>query len=109
MNELCQRCDQRGIFGYRNKETGDMTWYCAAHRLGQYWADARRDIQSTNKEQTTNNEPSRTAHEPFLHFCHCGSWGAFGYGVSLRNGKPGKWFCGRHRPDGEGHVHDQQR
>jgi hypothetical protein len=38
----CPQCDQPGIFGYRDKETGEMTWYCTAHRLGQYWADARR-------------------------------------------------------------------
>jgi hypothetical protein len=30
------------MFGYRDKATGAMTWYCAPHRLGQYWADARR-------------------------------------------------------------------
>jgi hypothetical protein len=43
----CPQCDQPGIFGYRNKNTGEMTWYCTTHRLGQYWADARRD-QSTS-------------------------------------------------------------
>ena len=26
----------------RDKQTGEMTWYCTAHRLGQFWADARR-------------------------------------------------------------------
>ena len=39
----CPQCDQPGIFGYRDKNTGEMTWYCATHRLGEYWADARRD------------------------------------------------------------------
>ena len=43
----CPQCDQPGIFGYRDKNTGEMTWYCTTHRLGQYWADARRD-QSTS-------------------------------------------------------------
>jgi hypothetical protein len=38
----CPICDGEGIFGYRNKATGELTWYCAAHRLGQFWADARR-------------------------------------------------------------------
>jgi hypothetical protein len=28
---------------------------------------------------------------PFLHNCHCGEWGAFGYGD--------QWYCARHRPD----------
>jgi hypothetical protein len=39
-------------------------------------------------------EPRR----PFEHYCHCGRWGAFGYGVSLRNDRPGEWFCADHRP-----------
>jgi superfamily I DNA and RNA helicase len=43
----CPQCDQPGIFGYRDKNTGEMTWYCTPHRLGQAWADARRD-QSTS-------------------------------------------------------------
>jgi hypothetical protein len=35
----------------------------------------------------------------FLHFCEeCGAWGAFGYGVSLRTGKLGRWYCAAHRP-----------
>jgi hypothetical protein len=35
----------------------------------------------------------------FLHFCVvCGRFGAFGYGVSLRTGKPGRWYCAAHRP-----------
>jgi hypothetical protein len=35
----------------------------------------------------------------FLHFCvTCGAWGAFGYGVSLRAGRLGRWYCAAHRP-----------
>jgi len=35
----------------------------------------------------------------FLHFCvECGAWGAFGYGVSMRTGKLGRWYCATHRP-----------
>ncbi len=34
-----------------------------------------------------------------LHFCvECGAWGAFGYGVNLRAGRLGRWYCGAHRP-----------
>jgi hypothetical protein len=37
----------------------------------------------------------------FLHFCEeCGAWGAFGYGVNLRTGKLGRWYCTAHRPRG---------
>ena len=35
----------------------------------------------------------------FLHFCvECGAFGAFGYGASLRAGRPGRWYCAEHRP-----------
>jgi hypothetical protein len=35
----------------------------------------------------------------FLHFCvECGAFGAFGYGVSLRAGRLGRWYCAEHRP-----------
>jgi hypothetical protein len=38
----------------------------------------------------------------FLHFCvQCGRFAAFGYGVRLRVGRLGRWYCGEHRP----HVH----
>jgi hypothetical protein len=34
----------------------------------------------------------------FLHFCcRCGRFGAFGYGVRLRAGQLGRWYCGEHR------------
>jgi hypothetical protein len=34
----------------------------------------------------------------FLHFCReCGRWGAYGY--DCVGGKPGRWYCGEHRPD----------
>jgi hypothetical protein len=34
-----------------------------------------------------------------LHFCiECGRFAAFGYGVHLRAGRPGRWYCGEHRP-----------
>jgi hypothetical protein len=27
----CPQCDQPGIFGYRDKNTGEMTWYSTTH------------------------------------------------------------------------------
>ena len=33
----------------------------------------------------------------FMHYCHCGKWGAFGYGVDLMHGKVGRWYCREHR------------
>jgi hypothetical protein len=39
----------------------------------------------------------------FLHFCvECGAFGAFGYGVNLRAGRLGRWFCAAHRPGVKG-------
>jgi hypothetical protein len=36
--------------------------------------------------------------EPDEHFCEvCGAQASFGYGVSLRNSRRGRWFCGPHR------------
>jgi hypothetical protein len=33
-----------------------------------------------------------------LHFCFvCGAWGSYGYGVDLREGRSGQWFCANHR------------
>lgn len=39
----------------------------------------------------------------FLHFCcRCGRFAAFGYGVHLRAGQLGRWYCGENRPrDGD--------
>jgi hypothetical protein len=35
----------------------------------------------------------------FLHFCvECGRSGPFGYGVRLRAGQLGRWYCREHRP-----------
>jgi hypothetical protein len=36
--------------------------------------------------------------KPFEHYCWCGQWGLYGYGVNLRADKPGEWFCAEHRP-----------
>ena len=39
----------------------------------------------------------------FLHFCaECGVYGAFGYGVNLRAGQLGRWYCAAHRPGSDG-------
>ena len=37
---------------------------------------------------------------PFIHPCVvCGNWGAYGYGVHLREGRVGTWYCAEHRPE----------
>jgi len=34
---------------------------------------------------------------PLEHYCHCGRWGPFGYGVNLQQGRLGRWYCTEHR------------
>ena len=46
----------------------------------------------------------------FLHFCcRCGRFAAFGYGVRLRAGRLGRWYCGEHRPDAKPVVKYKRR
>jgi hypothetical protein len=40
--EACATCGQEAHFGYRDKESGQLVWFYAKHRLAQWWADARR-------------------------------------------------------------------
>jgi hypothetical protein len=52
-------------------------------------------------DQPCDTRRGRVEERPdgFLHFCLvCGRWGAFGYGVSLRRGRLGHWYCAAHRP-----------
>jgi hypothetical protein len=39
----------------------------------------------------------------FVHYCHCGEWGAFGYNTNRRIEPPelGQWYCSLHKPDPE--------
>jgi hypothetical protein len=37
----CEACSAEALFGCRDSD-GTMRWFCAAHRLAQNWADARR-------------------------------------------------------------------
>jgi uncharacterized protein (DUF3820 family) len=36
----CCTCGGPAHFGYRDKASGEMRWYCAEHRLAKSWADA---------------------------------------------------------------------
>jgi hypothetical protein len=35
--------------------------------------------------------------KPFEHYCPCGAWGCFGFGVRLLAGKEGIWRCAEHK------------
>jgi hypothetical protein len=43
----CPQCGAAGEFGYRDVY-GAMRWFCARHRLAQFWADARMPAIVTN-------------------------------------------------------------
>ena len=50
----CPQCRAAGEFGYRDVY-GAMRWFCARHRLAQFWADARIAISANNGEVLTND------------------------------------------------------
>jgi hypothetical protein len=42
LHETCVSCGQQARYGYLNAATGGLYWFCADHRLAQWWADASR-------------------------------------------------------------------
>ena len=34
----------------------------------------------------------------FVHFCSCGAWASDGFGVLLKSGSLGTWFCAACKP-----------
>ena len=34
----------------------------------------------------------------FIHYCHCGKEGPFGFGYFPKKGQFGNWFCREHKP-----------
>jgi hypothetical protein len=120
----CPTCGADGEFGYRNKGTGGWTWYCAAHRLGEFWADARRsptpetdwqDFEPSDWEARARSRADRMDSAPaetsspvnelaphfdaegrFIHrCCRCGKAAMLGFGVNLRIDELGTWYCGQ--------------
>jgi hypothetical protein len=45
--QWCPQCSAAGEFGYRDID-GVMRWFCARHRLAQFWADARMPASVTS-------------------------------------------------------------
>jgi hypothetical protein len=52
--DTCPRCGRIGIFGYHNQE-GALIWYCGQHRLGRFYADARR-VETIETEARRDTE-----------------------------------------------------
>jgi hypothetical protein len=77
-----------------------------ADRLRRMTLWLRLDVLTAQARQATTpaEAPAEVvqqapAPKPFEHYCHCGAWAAYGYGVNLRNGITGTWYCEAHRPD----------
>ena len=52
--DSCPRCGRLGIFGYHDRE-GALIWYCGQHRLGRFYADARR-VETIETEARRDTE-----------------------------------------------------
>jgi hypothetical protein len=71
--------------------------------LGQWRHDGLdpRPAAQLNPKTAPIPQPSNAYYDGeghLLHYCACGQWGAFGYGVDLRKGRLGIWYCGACRP-----------
>jgi hypothetical protein len=58
----CPRCGQLGEFGYRCRD-GTMPWFCAEHRLAQFWADARMPSLPSNDNDNPHQQADLAAAE----------------------------------------------
>jgi hypothetical protein len=57
--QWCLQCGGAGEVGYRDIY-GVMRWFCARHRLAQFWADARMPAIVTNNGGVLTDAPSQT-------------------------------------------------
>ena len=78
-------------------EPRDVPREAAARRLGLN----RDEFDARVDNLIARGFPRSRPDGLLLHFCaKCGAWGAFGYAVNLRAGRPGRWYCAEHRPQG---------
>jgi hypothetical protein len=64
----CPQCGASGEFGYRDVY-GAIRWFCAGHRLAQFWADARMPAIVTNNggvltDDNDHQQIDRTVAQP---------------------------------------------
>jgi len=68
------------------------------------WFMDKRELNCIDELLTTKKMPGFVGYDEndlFSHYCHCGKWGSFGFGVQLRKDKLGKWYCAEHAPTKE--------
>jgi hypothetical protein len=41
-SQACHVCGREAHFGYRDPKSHELMWFCRAHRLARWWANARR-------------------------------------------------------------------
>ena len=68
----------------------------AVHGQGQQAREMSKQVQQIQQHPAGYVGHDSGGH--FVHYCHCGKWAAFGYG--MRKGHLGQWFCGDHRQEG---------
>jgi hypothetical protein len=54
--------------------------------------------KANTAQQRTPPSPYYDEAGRFIHYCWCGKWGDFGFGVKASQGKLGQWYCREHRP-----------
>jgi len=94
----CPQCGVDGVFGYLKKD-GDLI---IVPIIGSDAFGPMRDemLLSPRPLRALVNPISSTRRRLSVSNIHCwyGKWGSFGYGVNLRNGAEGNWFCRLHWP-----------
>jgi hypothetical protein len=92
--------------GAANGEHGsDMTFAGTAIIAPGKWVE-RIAVPASSEPGFSEPWPPRRGRiesqgKTLLHFCSvCGAWGSYGFGVNLRGGRMGRWFCAVHRAHG---------
>jgi hypothetical protein len=75
-----------------------------AKRAASYESDPLQNFRSGRFDSTskiaTSIAPGFVGYDEdghFIHYCHCGKWGSFSHGISLRDGKLSTLYCREHR------------
>ena len=70
-------------------------------RVAVLWARIDRACRVEQRKARANGATFTDGYEsnPPVYYCEvCGGYTSHGYGVNLRAGKTGKWYCAKHKP-----------